>query len=112
MNLWLMFQFLALLLLPPMLIEFCILRRGFKSVPYSILISAFLNALLWVGLWIACNWGIETIAESGQTNDHFFARMIFCIVLFFLATTVSIIPAALFGIIYSKLRRARHEPAA
>ena len=108
-----MFQSLTLLLLPPMLIEFCILRCGFKSVPLSILISAFLNSALCLGLYIACNWGIEFVdAESQQTpSEHIAGRMIFYTIFVVLVTAVSLIPAALCGIVCSKFRRARHEPA-
>ncbi len=97
-----------------MVIVFCILRCGFRNVPLSILISAFLNSLLFIGLDIACNWGIEFFdAESSQTpNQHLAGRMIFYSVVILVVTAISLIPATLCGIVYSRVKRARHEPAA
>jgi hypothetical protein len=105
-----MFLFIAWFSVPPMLIEFCILRCGAKNVLLSILISAFLNSLLWLGLYVACNWGIRVIPESSQTPHELIdGKMIFYSVLLVLATGASLVPAGLCGFVYSKWKRARRE---
>jgi hypothetical protein len=112
---WFMLDLIALLLLPPMLIEFGILRCGVVSnVPLSILTSAFLTSLLGLGFYIACHWGIETMNDGPpQTpGDRLIDIIIFPIAFIVLITGFSLIPAGLFGIVYSWWKRARHKPAA
>jgi hypothetical protein len=108
-----MFQIVTWLVVPVVLIEFCLLRCGVRNVPLSILISAFLNSLLWLGLYIACNWDIEVIPESPQTpGAHLAGRMIFYAVLVVLVTAVSLVPAGLCALACSRWKRAKPESAA
>jgi len=108
-----MLTFLALLIVPPMLIAFCLLRCGGKSVLRCAFLAAVLNTALWIVLQVACNWGIQMTGESSPTPaERFMEHVIFYSMFVIVVTAISLIPATLFGILYSRWRRFTHDSAA
>ena len=108
-----MLPFLAELIVPPMLIAFCLLRCGAKSPAKCALLAAVLNAVLWSVLSVACNWGITMTGESPTTPlDHFIGGVIMNSVLVIMVTAASLIPATLFIILFSRWRTSGDEQKA
>jgi hypothetical protein len=107
-------QFLAFFFVLPMLIEFCLLRCGGKSVPLCGLAAAGLNTLVWIVLYIACGWGIEFIdTESSRTHaEQLFGWTVFYMGFITVVGFASLVPAILFGFIYSRWRGSQDETAA
>lgn len=92
-----------------MLIEYCLLRCFCKNVLICVVLAAILNAQIWVLFYIGCNWGLSEVYREADNipNPHLTDYIYSYLIGTLIATIISLIPATLFGIVYS-LRRSKY----
>jgi hypothetical protein len=100
-----MAAFLTMLMVPPALITYGLLRCTTIRMAKCAVIAALSNAALWVFLYTVANQGIHMTGESERFVDHLVFYSLFAA----LIVAGSLIPVGLVCLGHSRLKASKNE---
>lgn len=101
-----MLPLLTILIFLPMLIEFCLLRRGGKRSATCVLAASILSGLLFTFLVFGPTWTVPMAdSETARTSsDQAIGLVIASVICTFLFSVVALIPASIFSYLFHRFR--------